>query len=94
MILENPNMTEECCYRRTAIQFSCSEVNGFQLCVNRQVGSLQITLLQSKLHRIETGIVQYPSFAYMQSKKLGIFFPSPNSYIYLIKSLSDVLQGG
>ena len=25
--------------------------------VNRQVGSLQITLLRSKLHRIETGIV-------------------------------------
>ena len=29
----------------------------FQLRVNRQVGSLRITLLRSKLHRIETGIV-------------------------------------
>ena len=29
----------------------------FQLRVNRQVGSLRITLLRSKLHQIETGIV-------------------------------------
>ena len=29
----------------------------FQLHENRQVGSLRITLLRSKLHRIETGIV-------------------------------------
>ena len=37
--------------------FPAARWMAFQLRVNRQVGSLRITLLQSKLHRIEAGIV-------------------------------------
>ena len=37
--------------------FPAARGMAFQLRVNRQVGSLRITLLRSKLHRIETGIV-------------------------------------
>ena len=55
----------ECGYERTAIQ--CRKLvadfpgshwwMAFQLPVNRQVGSLRITLLRSKLHQMETGII-------------------------------------
>ena len=37
--------------------FPAARRMAFQLGVNRQVGSLRITLLQSKLHRNETGII-------------------------------------